>query len=283
MINSSPFKNIAELHNLHFLESKPLAGGDINAVFLMKCKEGDFVIKTNDTIRFPNMFTAEAKGLQLLNDSSNFKIPKEVAVGKIEDFSYLILEFISGGNKSKMFWIDFAKNLAELHKTSNPYFGLDHNNYIGSLPQQNEKCDTAADFYITQRLEPQFNIAFEKGFQFKDLDTFYKNISEEIPKEPPALIHGDLWGGNYMVSKEGKPALIDPAVAFASREMDLAMMKLFGGYSEEVFDIYNTQFPLTSGWEERMQLWQLYYLLVHLNLFGSGYLARVKSAISIYS
>tara|TARA_R110002050_G_scaffold278897_2_gene425163 strand:+ start:1367 stop:1948 length:582 start_codon:yes stop_codon:yes gene_type:complete len=189
------------------------------------------------------------------------------------------MEYISSGQPASNFWQQFAENLVTLHKTSQKQFGLDHDNYIGSLPQQNGFCVTAADFYITQRLQPQFKLAANEGFHFKNLSTFFKNISDEIPIEPPSLIHGDLWNGNYMVSENGLPVMIDPATAFAPREMDIAMMQLFGGFPEEVFVEYNTIFPLAEGWKNRLPLWQLYHLLVHLNLFGSGYLPQVNTIV----
>ncbi len=283
MLPTSICQKIASQNNFNLVEAKPLSGGDINDVFLLKCKEGDFVIKLNNTSKFPEMFSAEARGLQLLEKTNSFKIPQVIATATLENNSYLLMEFISTGEKSKFFWEEFAQNLAKLHKTSQPQFGLNHDNYIGSLPQTNQHCATASEFYISQRLQPQFKMAADKGFMFKELNAFYKNISEEIPNERPSLIHGDLWGGNYMISEEGKPVLIDPATSFAPREMDLAMMKLFGGFSQEVFVHYNSNFPIKSDWENRLPLWQLYYLLVHLNLFGSGYLSRVKSIISKYS
>lgn len=276
-------QKIASQNNLKLVESKPLSGGDINDVSLLKCKEGNFVVKRNDVSKFPRMFAAEAKGLKLLSESSNFKIPKVIGAGKIENSSYLLLEYISSGQPNSNFSELFAQKLSSLHKTTQKEFGLDHDNYIGSLPQKNDCRDSASDFYITQRLEPQFKMASERGFEFNNLKQFYKNVSEEIPNEPPSLIHGDLWSGNYMVSEKEQPVLIDPAVAFAPREMDLAMMKLFGGFSDEIFNIYNSAFPLKSGWKERISLWQLYYLLVHLNLFGLGYLSRVKFTVNKYN
>ena len=276
-------QQISSQNGLNLIETKPLSGGDINQVFLLKCDSGDFVSKLNDASKFPKMFSAEAKGLELLRNSKSFRIPEVIEVGIIENTSYLLMEFLEEGNKTKTFWPHFAANLAKLHQNSQKHFGLDHNNYIGSLPQHNSNCDTASDFYISQRLEPQFEIASQNGFSFKNLKTFYKNISEEIPDEPSSLIHGDLWGGNYMVSTKGESILIDPAVAYAPREMDIGMMQLFGGFSNEVFDEYNSIFPLAADWEDRLSLWQLYYLLVHLNLFGSGYLGRVKSVVSKYS
>ena len=276
-------QNIASQNNLNLIEAKPLSGGDINEIFLLKCEEESFVVKLNDATKFPGMFKAEANGLQLLRNSQSFRIPEVIATDHIENTSYLLMVFLPEGNKTRNFWHHFASNLAKLHQVSQPYFGLDHDNYIGSLPQQNVKWNTASEFYISQRLEPQFKMALQHGFSFKNLDSFYKNISEEIPDEPSSLIHGDLWGGNYMVSTQGESILIDPAVAYASREMDIGMMQLFGGFSEEVFVYYNSIFPLKPNWEDRLPLWQLYYLLVHLNLFGSGYLRRVKSVVSKHS
>jgi hypothetical protein len=143
--------------------------------------------------------------------------------------------------------------------------------------------ETATDFYIKRRLQPQFERAYNNGFKFDALDAFFKNISEIIPEDPPSLIHGDLWSGNYMCSEDGLPVLIDPAVAYAPREMDLAMMQLFGGFPSEVFQQYNQQFPLAAGWEARTGIWQLYYVLVHLNLFVSGYFLQAQRLIKTYS
>ncbi|WP_235003975.1 fructosamine kinase family protein [Aequorivita lipolytica] len=276
-------QNIAFQNNLQLIDVKPLSGGDINEVFLLKSAEGDFVLKLNDASKFPGMFAAEAKGLQLLRNTKSFKIPNVIAEGVFQNASYLILEYIIPRNKSNTFWETFAENLATLHKTTQKNFGLDHDNYIGSLPQKNSYCEKNSEFYITRRLEPQFKLALANGFHFKNLDRFYRNISEEIPTETPSLIHGDLWNGNFMISEMNEVVLIDPAVSFAPREMDLAMMKLFGGFSEEIFTTYNSIFPMKSGWENRTSLWQLYYLLVHLNLFGSSYLPQVNSALKKYS
>lgn len=274
---------IAEENNLNLLSFKPLTGGDINDVYLLKCTSQNYVVKINSASKYPEMFTAEAKGLNLLTTSKSFKIPKVLNFGSFEDTSYLLLENLEEGKKSNDFWNQFAEKLAKLHKTTNSYFGLDHDNYIGSLHQYNSQETSAADFFINQRLQPQFKLASQHGFQFSSLDSLYKNIISLIPNEPPALLHGDLWGGNYMVLQTGNPALIDPAVAFGSREMDLAMMHLFGGFSEEVFKLYNEIFPLENGWKTRISLWQLYYLLVHLNLFGSGYLSRVQQIVKMFN
>jgi len=237
----------------------------------------------NNAHQFPNMFEAEAQGLELLRNSQSFRIPKVIAHGEEGNTSYLLIEFITKETPSSGFWKEFAQDLAKLHKTTNKYFGLTHHNYIGSLTQINKTESFASEFYIHQRLEPQFKLASEHGFHFSSIDLFFKNISEEIPKEAPSLIHGDLWNGNYLVSENNEPVLIDPAVAYASREMDLAMMQLFGGFPQEVYATYNELFPLNHNWKNRISIWQLYYLLVHLNLFGSSYLPQVNTIIRQYS
>jgi len=276
-------QRIASKNKLQVRQITALSGGSINQVFLLKCNTNSFVIKLNNTDRFSNMFEKEAKGLSLLKSTGSFKIPKVLSYGEEENNSFLIMEHIVTGVPASGFWEGFAQNLATLHKISNPFFGLDHENYIGSLPQFNTKETTASEFYINQRLEPQIKMAADGGFHFSELDQFYKNISNEIPKEKASLIHGDLWSGNYLVSKKNEPALIDPAVAYAPREMDLGMMHLFGGFPPDVYSIYHGSFPLIENWEARISIWQLYYLLVHLNLFGSGYFSQVNAIIKQYS
>ena len=228
------------------------------------------------------MFKKEARGLELLASAEALKIPEVICFGEIDNHSYLLLEYLETGTKSATFWEDFAKGLAKQHKKTQPNFGLEIDNYIGSLTQFNKTSTTSlVKFYIEKRLQPQFNLAEENGFNFKT-SSFYKNIQQEIPEEAPALIHGDLWNGNYLVSSEGNPCLIDPAVSFAPREMDIAMMKLFGGFSEIFFECYHEISPLQPNWKNRIELWQLYYLLVHLNLFGSGYYNSVASIVKKY-
>lgn len=275
-------QKIAIQNELGLISTEALLGGDINSVYRLETDKGDFVVKCNDAQKFPGMFHAEHKGLELLRDSNSFIIPEVVANNQVENTAYLLMEYLPAGKKSEAFWRVFGEKLANLHKTTNVSYGLDHDNYIGSLPQYNSKHINAAEFYILQRLEPQFKMAVDKGFSFFRLEAFYTIISKEIPEEPSALVHGDLWNGNYMVSSSGEPVLIDPAVAFASREMDLAMMQLFGGFPAEVFEVYNESFPLEYDWQNRTSLWQLYYLLVHLNLFGEGYLSQVESVLRKY-
>ncbi|MHA7056145.1 fructosamine kinase family protein [Aquimarina sp. M1] len=261
----------------------PLSGGDINEVFILELNTRKLVVKLNSATSFPVMFEAEVKGLQELRKATIFTIPKVLHYGKYEEDSFLLLEYIETGKQTSTFWTVFGQKLADLHKISSPYFGFESDNYIGSLPQYNMKHTVASEFYISQRLQPQFKMAVEKGFAFKNLDMFYATIETEIPKEISSLIHGDLWNGNFMVDAKGAPCLLDPAVAYAPREMDIAMMHLFGGFDQELFASYNEIFPLIDGWKPRLEIWQLYYLLVHLNLFGDSYLPKIQFIIRKYS
>lgn len=274
---------IAEENQLKLQNSSALSGGDINNVFLLNTSEGKYVVKLNHADKFPGMFDAEKAGLEALAKPDVIDVPRPLATGEINGEAYLLLEFRESGSKASNFWEKFGEQMAKLHRNSREKFGFSQDNYIGSLPQYNQDRESAADFYISQRLEPLIEMAQNSGYNLGNIDSFLKNIAGLIPDEPPALVHGDLWNGNYIVNAEGMPCLIDPATAFAPREMDLGMMKLFGGFNEELFSVYHQNFPLQDGFKERIPIWQLYYLLVHLNLFGTGYLQSVTRIIQDFS
>lgn len=229
------------------------------------------------------MFQAEKTGLEALAEPKNIDVPKVFDVGEFEDQAYILLEYKASAKPGGDFSEKFGEQLANLHKNTADSFGFTEDNYIGSLPQKNGSCSNAAEFYISERLEPQFKMAKDRKYELGLKDSFFRNISDIIPEEPPALIHGDLWNGNYLVNSSGHPCLIDPAVAYAPREMDISMMKLFGGFDNRIFGTYQEHFPLLRGFEERTKLWQLYYLLVHLNLFGTGYRNSVTDIIRRFS
>lgn len=275
--------HLEELLSERILSSTPLSGGDINDVCLVQTSNRKVVTKINSVSKFPGMFEAEAKGLYALKQYGTFVIPEVIYVDVFDDTSFLILEYMDSGKKSNNFWKIFGEKLAALHRDSTPFFGFDTSNYIGSLPQYNGACNSAYEFYITQRLHPQFKLASQNGFLFSELDILYKRIQNEIPNEKSSLVHGDLWSGNFIIDPQGEPCLIDPAVAYAPREMDIAMMHLFGGFDSEVLEVYNEEFPLMDNWKDRLPIWQLYYLLVHLNLFGSSYYNRVNEIVKYYT
>lgn len=269
--------------NLKIFNSTPLSGGDINNVFLIETDNARFVVKVNSATAFPGMFKAEKEGLNTLRSSHSLNIPKVILVDSYNDIAYMVLEYIPPGTEKENFWEDFGKKMAVLHQNTNKNFGFNNSNYIGSLPQPNRWCTSASEFYITQRLEPQFKMASANGYSFKNLSTLFKKLEENIPKESASLIHGDLWSGNYIVDNHGRACLIDPSVSYSHREMDIAMMHLFGGFSEVLFNVYSEIFPLQGSWKKRLDIWQLYYLLVHLNLFGSSYYVSVNKILKKYT
>ncbi len=280
MLSADFLKKLSETLNAHIRSHKPLSGGDINEVYLIESENGKWVLKVNDAQRFPGMFEKEARGLRALREPQIIDVPEVIRVGEFNNSSYLVLEHKATGKKRSDFWQIFGKQLAKLHQQSAPQFGFAENNYIGSLPQYNNPEDNAADFYINQRLMPQFELAAKNGYTFTKIDDFYEEIRRLIPQEKPSLVHGDLWGGNYLVNAKGLPCLIDPATAFAPREVDIGLMHLFGGFDPSLFEAYNIEFPLVEGWQDRIKLWQLYYVLVHVNLFGGGYYSSAKNIVS---
>jgi fructosamine-3-kinase len=194
----------------------------------------------------------------------------------LDDFSFILMEFISSSEPSCRFFGDFGQRLARLHRNQIELYGLDYNNYMGSLHQNNCFHSGWVDFFIEERLDKQVQLAVNKGLlaetAMKQFDRFYTRLDELLVEEPPCLVHGDLWCGNFIVSEKGEACLIDPAVYYGNREVDLAMSTLFGGFSPDFYNAYNEEYPLIPGWKDRLELYNLYPLLIHLNLFGSGYL-----------
>ena len=270
----------------NIIDVKPVSGGDINDARLLTTQGGQlFFVKINSGEKAFTMFQTEARGLELLRREApgSLYIPQVLACEPAGDSAFLLLEFISGGTPSSGFWAVFGRSLARMHQQSREQFGLDHANFIGRLPQPNNFQPDWPTFYTRERLLPQGKLAYEKnllGLQdMQQLEGLCKKLPEYYPTEPPALIHGDLWNGNYLVHRQGQPVLIDPAVSYSHREMDLAMTKLFGGFPQEFYDTYQEAYPLVPGWQDRLPLGQLYYLLVHLNMFGNSYLPAVKRII----
>ena len=267
----------------------PLSGGDINDAYRVELSGARAVfVKVNERAD-PTMFPAEARGLRLLSGAAALRVPDVLAVssGKHGDPACLVLEYLEPARRTPEFDERLGRGLAALHRKATQGFGLDHDNFIGRLPQSNRPRATWAEFYAGSRLEPQLAMAVDAGratsAMRRGFDRLLARIAEFTgPEEPPALLHGDLWGGNLHVDERGQPCLIDPAVYGGHREMDLAMMRLFGGFGDAVFAAYDEAFRLSPGHRERVALYQIYPLMVHVNLFGGSYSGAVERALGEY-
>ena len=262
-----------------------VSGGNINTSAQVFSSAGVFFIKWNQLEQdvSPDMYEREVEGLALLRQTSTFYIPQVIDHGRYLGKSYLILEFIEQGSPSKAYWEALGRQLAQLHTNTQQEFGLGFNNYIGSLPQTNTLTANGYDFFFDHRLLPQAGLALYEGLlPRKSYDALLRlrdRLPELLPNEKPALLHGDLWSGNILPTPQNQPALIDPAVYYGFRESELAFTKLFAGFDTHFYKAYTEVFPLESGFEERVAIYNLYPLLVHVNLFGSGYVSGVERVL----
>lgn len=271
--------------NIRLLHASPVSGGSINRCYRLETSAGIFFLKENEAEKFPGMFEAEQKGLELLAQNHAFTVPAVYAQLISGNHSLLLLEWLEKSSPGKSSWFDAGTCLAKLHRATADAFGLDHDNYIGSLPQSNHRHASWADFFALERILPQVKRARDNGAIDAGISTraerFCARMEEIFPKETPSLLHGDLWSGNFFFAQNG-PAVFDPAVYYGHREMDLAMTKLFGGFDPDFYSGYENEFAPEKKWRQRVDFCNLYPLLVHVNLFGGGYLYDVKSILSSF-
>jgi fructosamine-3-kinase len=270
-----------------------VGGGDINEAFCVTLADGcKLFVKAHRKAKTA-MFRAEARGLRWLSEARALSVPEVLAYGKLSGIQeegiggFLALEWVNYGLRKSFFDEHLGRGLAALHRFGAPCFGFESDNYIGLLPQSNHHAERFSDFYREQRLMPLVNRALHLGrFDARlhqDFELLYARLPELLgAEEPPSRLHGDLWSGNLLSGPDGEPWLIDPAVYGGNRELDLAMMRLFGGFSERVFESYDEAFPLLPGHEERVQLLQLYPLLVHACHFGGSYVSQVRRVLTRY-
>lgn len=266
------------------VRSAPLHGGDINGVRRVWLVDGRQVVvkrRRPGSDAGADLFFAEADGLAWLAEAEALAVPQVLAV----DETQLVLEYLEPGPSATDFDVRLGRGLAALHRFGAPLWGLHRDNYIGPLQQSGAATEDAADwpaFYAAHRLLPMARRA-DRGTSGRwtvRVEALARRLAALLgPAEPPSRLHGDLWGGNLHRDPAGQPVLIDPAVYGGHREMDLAMMRLFGGFGPAVFDAYDEAWPLAPGWRERVPLHQLYPLLVHLVLFGRGYEEQVDAIL----
>lgn len=268
------------------LNTGPVYGGDINSAHVLTTAQGKYFLKTNKHAA-GDMFEKEFNGLTLLKHADCITVPEPILYGEAGGLFFIVMEYINKGFPAADFWTSFANGLASLHKLTQPKFGLHENNYIGSLPQQNDYIDSWAEFYKMQRIMPLMQKVFDEHKCGREdmllAERLCSKLDTLFPEEAPALLHGDLWSGNFTVNQKGLPAIYDPAIYYGHREMDLGMTLLFGGFDQKLYLHYNEIFPLEKGWRQRVDLCQLYPLLVHVVLFGGHYWHSAMNIIKKYS
>ena len=259
----------------------PISGGCISPAARVDAGGGSFFVKWAESAEGGRMFESEAAALETLGTTGTVATPQVVALGT----QFILLEWLPSGRADHSAWQRFGATLARLHRTQAPTFGWDRSNYIGSLPQQNERSARWSDFWREQRLTAQLKLALEKGVLTRTdqraFDTLFNELDALIEagqQDGASLLHGDLWSGNVHATPSGI-ALIDPSTYFGHREVDLAMADLFGGFPASFWESYEEAWPLRGGWQMRRSIYQLYYLLVHVNLFGGGYLRQTRNAL----
>ena len=275
------------------MEEKRIMGGAINDAFLLRLDNGKEVfLKTNVKDMF-DMFIKERTGIQAIYDTHTIQTPEIYGIGVDDErnCSFIMMEYLCASRNQDYYRV-FGQELAKMHLadtkayTGLKTYGFVEDNYIGSTPQRNECYDSWIDFYRECRMRPQFEMA--KGyFQEEDLEAcegLLKNLDKYlIEPKYPSLLHGDLWEGNSTVGRDGKAWLIDPACYVGHYETDLAMMELYGGFSPELFKAYYEIIPQETGYEVRRDIYQLYHVINHLNLFGDRYLAQTRHLIYKYA
>ena len=252
----------------------PISGGCINQSWkITDAQNRSWFIKTNSKSQL-DMFIAEAEGLNEIANSNSIRSPKTICYGITNTNSYLVLEHIDLQPLSKP--ANAGRQLAEMHQYTNKRFGWVRDNTIGTTTQSNKKHKDWISFWQKERLLFQLNLAKNNGYSSKAYDEGLK-LSQSLPNffssyTPEAsLLHGDLWGGNCASNKKGETIIFDPAVYYGDREADIAMTELFGGFSADFYAAYNETNPLDQGYKTRKALYNLYHILNHFNLFGSGY------------
>ncbi len=272
-------------------QTRRISGGDSNEAYGLTLTGGKYIFMKCNTKENLPFFTAEAAGLHAIARTEAIGTPRILGVGTDGGrggFSFLLLEFISGKSHGKRYWEEFAGQLAGLHRAETDglaaggKYGFESDNYIGRRRQVNTGYGSWIGFFRDCRLAPQFRDA-DRYFDREDRKKILRLLDhlDEILVEPqkPSLLHGDLWAGNVITGNDGRAWLIDPAVSVGHAEADIAMTELFGGFPPVFYDAYKAAAPMQPGYERRRDVYNLYHLLNHLNMFGRTYLPEVKYVV----
>ena len=264
--------------------ARAVGGGSINQAFKLPGDPCPVFLKVNNANSL-SAFEAEAHGLQALAGAGGLAVPAVIDAGRAGDAAYLALEWIDFGGRTALAERRLGAGLARQHRATADQFGWHRHNTIGATPQRNTQTADWIEFLRRERLGFQLDLAARRGLPgellahgrrlLAGLEAFFPGH-----RPGPSLLHGDLWSGNWGADADGSPYIFDPAVYHGDREADLAMTRLFGGFGRGFYTAYEEAWPLPRGWERRVDLYNLYHLLNHFNLFGAGYLSQVASCLS---
>jgi fructosamine-3-kinase len=261
-----------------------VGGGCINRGFHLQGDGREFFVKLNSASQL-SMFEAEAAGLSEIAATGTVRVPRPICTGKDRGQAWIALEYLPLASNARGAMAALGAQLAAMHRVTQERFGWTHANTIGSTPQINTATADWIEFWRLHRLGYQLDLAARKGYG-EPLQGEGARLLDQLPRfftdyRPAAsLLHGDLWGGNASATTSGEPVIFDPAVYYGDREADLAMTQLFGGFSQEFYRAYDAAWPLDHGYRRRRELYNLYHVLNHLNLFGGGYLAQAQGMIT---
>lgn len=278
--------HISDLLAEKILSFRSVSGGDISSAYKVDTEKRPYFLKVNNASFALDMFRAEQKGLEAIEKTRTIAVPHVHLVDSIEGQSFLLMDLVESKRPDTYDYQRLGTQLAQLHQCSQTDFGFLSDNFIGSLPQQNNPHSDWATFYWFERILPQLQMALKTRLIQPDIIPekqkaiiLFQNIFGDVK---PSLLHGDLWGGNYLIATDGTPYLIDPAVYYGHSMVDIAMSHLFGGFGTDFYNAYHEIIPKSTHYDAQIELYQLYYLLVHLNLFGSGYYSSVASILKRY-
>lgn len=277
--------------SIQILRRDSVSGGDINRAYMLSLSDGNTLFMKENAAEKLDCFAREVEGLQAIRSTGEISVPEVYGYGTDSGRAFLLMEYIVSGRRMQDFYEDFGRKLAAMHKvdcssyTADGKFGFISDNYIGAGYQENTTEDSWIEFFRNRRLLPQIRRAdnwFDQA-ERKALDRLLEKLDDLLTEpDQPALLHGDLWSGNYITGTDGKAWLIDPAVYVGHPETDIAMTELFGGFPVQFYEGYYAEVGKDSGYADRRNLYNLYHLLNHLNLFGDSYLGSVMSVVHSY-
>jgi protein-ribulosamine 3-kinase len=273
--------------SVHAINFNPVGGGSINDAYRISLGREMVFCKVNSASKFPHLFQKEKAGLELIAKQAVIKTPAVIECFENEGKQFLLLEWIEAGERTEKFWKAFGQQLAVLHRATNKFFGLNDDNYMGSVVQQNQQHESWPGFFAAQRLRPMIKRCADRELLDKkhlaQLESLEKKLPDIFNEEKPSLVHGDLWSGNFMCNAFADPLLLDPAVYYGHRSVDLAMTTLFGGFRQPFYEAYHYHFPLPLNYKEQWEICNLYPLLIHLYLFGPGYLPQIQRTLNAFA